>query len=94
MLVIDGFDEAMLGMCTCGPDSTVVAAYYGPAILDILIEQMEMDTEEAVDWYVDNIESQWAGIGTPVVVWPAERDEGEDDGDLGMEDEDDGDIED
>lgn len=66
-LLIDGFDEAIIGMAeriNLGP----VVAYDVQTILKIMIERDEMTYEEAVEYFEFNILGAWAGDNTPIFI--------------------------
>ena len=66
-LLIDGFDEAIIGMAeriNLGP----VVAYDVNKILKIMIERDEMTYEEAVEYFEFNILGAWAGDNTPIFI--------------------------
>lgn len=66
-LLIDGFDEAIIGMAeriNLGP----VVAYDVQTILKIMVERDEMTYEEAVEYFEFNILGAWAGDNTPIFI--------------------------
>ncbi len=66
-LLIDGFDEAIIGMAeriNLGP----VVAYDVQTILKIMIERDEMTYEEAIEYFEFNILGAWAGDNTPIFI--------------------------
>lgn len=66
-LLIDGFDEAIIGMAeriNLGP----VVAYDIQTILKIMIERDEMTYEEAIEYFEFNILGAWAGDNTPIFI--------------------------
>jgi len=79
-LFMDGFDDAILGIAE-RPNLGPVVAYDEDKIIDILITQMEPDSEDldgreefdvkvemALDYYGYNIKSAWMGEGTPIII--------------------------
>ncbi len=66
-LLIDGFDEAIIGMAeriNLGP----VVAYDVQTILKIMIERDEMTFDEAIEYFEFNILGAWAGDNTPIFI--------------------------
>jgi len=66
-LLIDGFDEAIIGMAeriNLGP----VVAYDVNKILKIMIERDEMTFDEAIEYFEFNILGAWAGDNTPIFI--------------------------
>lgn len=66
-LLLDGFDEAIIGMAeriNLGP----VVAYDIEKILDIMIERDEMTYEEAMEFFDFNIQGAWMGEFTPIYI--------------------------
>lgn len=65
--MIDGFDEAIIGMAeriNLGP----VVAYDVNKILKIMIERDEMTFDEAIEYFEFNILGAWAGDNTPIFI--------------------------
>ena len=71
MIKFDGLDAAILGIGTLweGQLRRDLFVYSGETILEILIEEHGMAEEEALEYLSFNIESLYAGPGTPIVVW-------------------------
>jgi hypothetical protein len=65
-LVIDGMDEAIIGVAQQFTNAPLVA-YSMSKIINILMEQ-GMDHEEALEYFEFNIQGAWLGEGTPVIV--------------------------
>jgi len=66
-LLLDGFDEAIIGMAeriNLGP----VVAYDIEKIIDIMIERDEMTYEEAMEFFDFNIQGAWMGEFTPIYI--------------------------
>lgn len=66
-LLLDGFDEAIIGMAeriNLGP----VVAYDVEKILEIMIERDEMTYEEAMEFFDFNIQGAWMGDFTPIYI--------------------------
>lgn len=66
-LLIDGYDEAIIGIASrCG--SNAVVAYDSDKIIQILIERDGMDEEEAVEFFEFNIAGAYVGENTPMLI--------------------------
>lgn len=65
LLLIDGFDEAIIGIATRHCCSTVVA-YSREKCIEILARDMSLD--EAEDYFSFNVEGAYVGELTPVFV--------------------------
>lgn len=66
-LLIDGFDEAIIGMAeriNLGP----VVAYDVEKIIQIMVERDEMTYEEAIEYFEFNILGAWVGENTPIFI--------------------------
>jgi hypothetical protein len=66
-LLVDGFDEAIIGMAeriNLGP----VVAYSVEKIIEILMVRDEMTHEDAYEYYMFNIVGSWMGDSTPIFV--------------------------
>ena len=66
-LMVDGFDEAIIGMAeriNLGP----VVAYDVDKIINIMMERDGMDYTEAYEFYSYNIVGAWLGEYTPVFI--------------------------
>ena len=72
MLLIDGFDEAIIGPATIwrGQEMVSVLVYDAEKIRDILMTRDGMDFEMAREYIEFNIEVAYMGEHTPVLVWP------------------------
>ena len=72
MLLIDGFDEAIIGPATIwrGQKMVSVLVYDAEKIRDILMIRDGMDFEMAREYIEFNIEGAYMGEHTPVLVWP------------------------
>lgn len=67
MLIVDNFDDAIIGLASrCGQQTVI--AYSVNKILDILMDQEKLSYEEALDHFSFNIEGQWIGEMTPIFV--------------------------
>ena len=73
-MLIDGFEEAIIGMCDTWDNKSCVRriVYSGPKIIQKLVDTDGMDAEEAEEYCSFNIEGAYVGSHTPVIVWPYE----------------------
>jgi hypothetical protein len=67
-LIIDGFDEALMGVAE-RINLTPVAAYNVDKILEILIERDGMTSDEALEYFEYNIIGAWMGENTPIFIY-------------------------
>lgn len=70
MLKIDGYDDAIIGKCSCWvEDQRVDRLVYdgGTVVFMLTVEGMEPD--EAMEYIEYNIEGAYMGPGTPIIVW-------------------------
>jgi len=76
LLMIDGFDEAIIGVCMTWHGDMMVEriVYNGNIIRDILVKE-GAEEEEAQEYIDFNIIGAYMGDSTPVVVWPATPEE-------------------
>jgi len=74
MLKIDGHDNAILGPAMIWRNNTTVdvLVYDAEIIRDNLVKQ-GMDSEEAREYIEFNIEGAYVGEHTPVLVWPDDQ---------------------
>lgn len=66
-LLLDGFDDAIIGLAeriNLGP----VVAYNVEKILQIMIERDGMTYEDAYEYYEYNIRGAWMGENSPVFI--------------------------
>lgn len=70
MIVIDGHDNAFIGMSCIdkGGKEFDVAVYSGEKLVDNLMAQ-GMSEHEAIEYVAFNIEGAYVGDETPVIVW-------------------------
>lgn len=71
-LLLDGFDEAIIGMAeriNLGP----VVAYDVEKILEIMIERDGMTYEEALEFFDFNIQGAWMGEFIPIYITKLEN---------------------
>jgi hypothetical protein len=66
-VLLDGLDEALVG-AGCIAGGQALAVYDQGAILDTLMERDGMTEQDAWDHYGYNIESLYAGSGTPLII--------------------------
>lgn len=65
-LLLDGFDEALVGYARrCGQPTLAVYDY--ALCVDVLVQD-GMSHEEAVEYFEYNVASAWMGEHTPVIV--------------------------
>jgi len=67
----DGFDECVIGTANIWRDQTTVEVlvYSVDAMLEILHMRDNMDQDEAMEYFLYNIEGAYIGIDTPVLVY-------------------------
>ena len=67
----DGFDECVIGTANIWRDQTTVEVlvYSVDAMLEILHMRYNMDQDEAMEFFLFNIEGAYIGIDTPVLVY-------------------------
>jgi hypothetical protein len=65
-MLVDGFDEAILGTCRRFGQQTTVAYDYNK-VIEILMKD-GMTFEEAEEYFEFNIIGAWVGDGTPVFI--------------------------
>jgi len=67
----DGFDECVIGTANIWRDQTTVEVlvYSVDAMLEILHMRDNMDEDEAMEYFLYNIEGAYIGIDTPVLVY-------------------------
>lgn len=61
------FDEAIIGVVH-GQAKLFAVCYSEPKVLEILVEQDNMDPEEAMEWYQFNMVGSYVGDNTPVFI--------------------------
>jgi hypothetical protein len=66
-VLFDGLDGALVGVgrIQTGPS---LAVYSSRRILEVLQEGGDMDADDALEWYLFNIQGLYAGPGTPIIV--------------------------
>ena len=74
MLKIDGHDNAIIGRAMIWRDHTTVdvLVYNAEVIRDNLVKE-GMDREDAREYIEFNIEGAYMGEHTPVLVWPEDQ---------------------
>ena len=67
----DGFDECVIGTANIWRDQTTVEVlvYSVDAMLEILHMRDNMEQDEAMEYFLYNIEGAYIGIDTPVLVY-------------------------
>jgi hypothetical protein len=63
----DKFDVAIIGVVH-GQAGLFAVCYSEPKVLEILVEQDNMDPEEAMEWYQFNMVGSYVGDNTPVFI--------------------------
>lgn len=69
-LLMDGFDEALLGFSQ-RMNKPLLAVYSYEKMVDVLVERDGMDAEEAME-FIDFNCFGWVGKRTPIIVMPLE----------------------
>ena len=67
LLLADGFDDAIIGICERAGSNNVVA-YDTDECIRILMEMNEWDREEAIENFDFNVKGSYVGEGTPVFI--------------------------
>ena len=67
LILADGFEEALIGICE-GFGGTISVAYDRDKCIDILVERDGMEYEEAVEYFEFNVIGSWVGEHTPVYI--------------------------
>lgn len=78
ILVLHGFEEAEIGICTTWHGEQLVerVVYDANAMIHILVEKEGISAEEAADFIEAEFIFKYAGDTQPVIVWvSAETDE-------------------
>ncbi len=72
MIKLDGYDEAILGPAYVWHDGEQVETlvYSAEKIREILMNRDGMTAEKAREFIEFNIEGLYAGVDTPILVWP------------------------
>ena len=70
MLLLDGFEEAFVGVVGGGAQSHKLC-YDANKCIEIL--EREMDTEEAVEYFEFNVIGAYVGEYTPMFIWRYEK---------------------
>ena len=66
-LFMDGLDYAIMGI-GCQYSKNPVVVYDEGRIIFTLISEMEMEFEEAWEYYSFNIQGAWVGENTPIIT--------------------------
>ncbi len=70
MIVLEGFEEALIGVGECvGVESPVMVYDYNKC-LTVLMKQNNWDIEDAIEWMDYNVLSTHMGEANPVFVFP------------------------
>lgn len=69
MLIVDGYDEAVIGRTTRG-----LFVYDVSKIISIMMEKDEMSEEDAIDYFYYNIDGAYMGEETPIFMYCEEFD--------------------
>jgi hypothetical protein len=72
MLKADGFNEAIIGMCSDIATSGERLIYNANKCIDILIRDHEMSEEEAIEYFEFNVSGAYVGENTPIWLYPYE----------------------
>ena len=75
VMLADGFDEALIGVCH-SYGRPEVAAYSLPLLIDILVTRDGMSIEDAEEFFEYNIVGAFVGDHTPVFITPVGNDNG------------------
>lgn len=72
MIVLDGYDDAILGPAYiwCNSEQIEVLVYDAEKIRKILMDRDGMTAEEVREFIEFNIECAYVGDDTPILVWP------------------------
>jgi hypothetical protein len=73
MLKADGFNEAIIGMCTDIATGEERLIYDANKCIDMLIRDHEMSDEEAIEYFEFNVGGSYVGGSTPVWMYPYEE---------------------
>ena len=73
MLTADGFNEAIIGMCSDIATSEERLIYDVEKCIDILIRDHEMSDEEAIEYFEFNVSGAYVGGSTPIWMYPYEE---------------------
>ena len=72
MLKADGFDEAIIGMCSDIATSGERLIYDANKCIDILIKDHDMSELEAIEYFDYNVSGAYVGENTPIWLYPYE----------------------
>ena len=68
MVLLDGFDEALLGFSTPPDRGVRVAVYDCALIVGVCVKRDGMTPDDARDYVDFNIADAWQGPGSPLLV--------------------------
>ena len=72
MIILEGFDSAILGVGeSAGWDSPCIVYDYQKC-LDVLIQKHDWEKEDAIQWMDLNVINAHMGEGNPVFVFPSQ----------------------
>ena len=66
MLLADGFDDCIIGLCSRANSPDVMAYDISKMVAKLMVDGMTQ--EEAIEWFEFNILSAYMGEGTPVYI--------------------------
>jgi hypothetical protein len=73
MLKADGFNEAIIGMCSDIATSEERLIYDVDKCINILIRDHKMSDEEAIEYFEFNVGGSYVGGSTPIWMYPYEE---------------------
>ena len=74
-MLVDGFEDAVVGVCERF-GAVPVVAYDREQCIEILMERDGMDYEEAMEFFGFNVEEAYVGDGTPVFLTLLDKETG------------------
>lgn len=72
MILIDGFDDAIIGRATIWDAEggrSLVLVYDGDRIIKTLVRRDGMTQDDAREYCSFNIEGAYMGVETPIITW-------------------------
>lgn len=69
LLKMDGFDDAIIGVCYSGVEAPKLV-YSREAMVQILVMYHDMSLEDAEEYVSYNCEGAYVGPSTPLIMWP------------------------
>jgi len=67
-LKADGYDDAIIGVTTNKTSGVLLLVYSKTLCIEIMIDEMGMEYEDAVEHYYFNVEGSYVGEQTPIFV--------------------------